>query len=171
MLRRLQSQKPKLNEAARQAIYRALQERETLVQPQRIEHNTARSQQWAAFYRGTWSDSASQAESQWRAAFEELNASRTHSDPEFLIPSTPTFDLAESLIRWIKAIGSMPVPEITLDGEGNLYLEWRSHGKRLTLCLSDNPAGSYIYLGVGREYNAYSMNLNDLQRTVYSYLT
>lgn len=171
MQKRLQYQKPELNDAARLAIYKALKEREVLLQPDTVERNTIHSGQQIDLYHCRWSDSAFQIEAQWQEVFDELEASRRHSDPEFLLPSESTFDIAENLLHSFKLSGRMTPPEITLDGDGNLYLEWKSNNKKLSICLSDNVAGRYIYLGVGREYNAFPLTRTLLREAIDSYLT
>jgi hypothetical protein len=172
MVMRLQSRKHEPTEAERQAIYRSLQERNTLRQQQADTDspNTAPSRQRIERYTYTWSDSSSQAELQWRAVFEELQT--LHRQPpvtDFLLPSGDTVRIAKSILQWIKSRSAVATPEITPDGEGNLYLEWQSNNRRLSICLSNDPAGSYIYLSSGREYNALPLTFENLQITVSSY--
>jgi len=56
----------------------------------------------------------------------------------------------------------LPVPEITFDGDGSLYLEWESSDKRLSIRLSGSLESSYIYLGEGGDYKAHKGVLCEL---------
>jgi hypothetical protein len=157
--------KRELSAAEKLAIQRSLEERAAMLQLEPVAH----SPQKMEFYGSQWSDSASQAEAQWREVFEELTASRLRAVPDFELPPGWAFDIAEKILQWLKLAGAMNPPEITLDGDGSLYLEWQSNNKHLTICLSGSFEGSYIYLGEGEEYNAYPLTITSLQEAMHSY--
>jgi hypothetical protein len=152
------------------SIYRSLRERDALLQPNKIEEVAESLSRLAGMYYAAWTDSATQAESLWLQVFKELDASRTHPDPEFLLPSQETFTLAEALLREFEAGRRLTPPELTLDGEGNLYFEWKSNNKKFSICISDNIAGSYIYISLGREYNALPLTRTNLHEAIDSFL-
>lgn len=175
---RLQYQKPELTEAVQNAVYRAIEERNafqranTEVRSTNKELVSARAaiQLTTNLYR-TWSDSASQLEDQWRTAAEELTMlRRRHCDDTFILPPEATFNIAEALLTWLKVMGTSVIPEFTLDGDGNLYLEWHSDMRRLSICLSSAPSGHYIYLGEGRAYKAYPLTLSNIEMAINTYL-
>jgi hypothetical protein len=169
MLKSLQSRKVELNEATRQAIYRALQERDVFLHAD-TGYGAVYPVAAVNIYRHQWSDSASQLEAQWQEAFNELEAARSRNDPEFILPPPHAFDIATTILELFK-LKSMGIPEITLDGDGSLYLEWESGNKRLSICLSSTIPGSYIYVGAGEEYDAYPLTVKALKESLASYLT
>jgi len=121
------------------------------------------------FYSSPWSDSASEAEGQWEEAFKELAAARLRAAPGFELPPEGAFDVAERILQWLKLAGFRDAPEITLDGDGSLYLEWQSNSKHLTVCFSDRPESGYIYLGEGEGYKAYPLTVTGIQEAMESY--
>ncbi len=170
MLRKTPFQKIELPAEAQYAIYRSLRERARILQPDKGETAALNIPQGINLYRCKWSDSALQAELKWLKVYGELSAARTHTDPDFLLPPAQVFDTAESLLQEFKSNGLMPPPAITLDGDGNLYLEWESSDKRLSICFSGETAGSYIYVGAGRDYEAHALTTNNLREAIVSFL-
>lgn len=115
----------------------------------------------------TWSP----VELDWQAAYKEMENSKVKFHPSYVPTSEQACSVALKALRSIRAkFSSLAPPEVTPDGEGNLYLEWQTENKHLSLCFANNPQGSYIYLSDGDGYEAYPLTEENLHNSVVSYL-
>ena len=79
---------------------------------------------------------------------DEIAEQNATAHPDFIPATDETCDAAKLALRVMHTIfGDIEPPEVTLDGEGNLYMEWRGgRESRFNLCLCNNKKGSYLFI-------------------------